>query len=261
MVKNVAIVKKIGFIKNDIYGIIIIFFIQLLLLSGHAEAGIYINSCQDISSPDTYILSEDIINSGNTICIKITANNVSFDGAGHTVDGIDASGSKGVYVNNPYSQLTNVTIKNLTVTDWGYGINYENTRNGSAVGNNASSNYYGIQLSSSSNTNLINNTADSNSYFGIELSGSNNNLTGNNVKSYWGILAYPENNLIYNNRFNSSYNYFYSSNTLNTSKQPGENIIGGSYLGGNFWANPDGKGFSETCEDANSDGICDKSWG
>ena len=125
-----------------------------------------------------------IINSSNSTCIWITANNVSFDGAGHIVDGIDAASSNGVYVHNPYSQLTNVTIKNLTVTDWGTGINYENMQNGSIVGSNANSNYYGIQLISSSNNNLADNTADSNSYFGIELSGSNNNLTGNNVKSY-----------------------------------------------------------------------------
>jgi len=30
-------------------------------------------------------------------------------------------------------------------------------------------------------------------------------------------------------------------------------------LGGNFWANPNGKGFSQTCKDVNGDGICDLS--
>ena len=49
-------------------------------------------------------------------------------------------------------------------------------------------------------------------------------------------------------------------NTWNTTRQSGINIIGGSFLGGNFWANPDGTGFSQTCKDVNGDGICDKSY-
>ena len=28
-------------------------------------------------------------------------------------------------------------------------------------------------------------------------------------------------------------------------------------MGGNYWAKPDGTGFSQTCADANVDGICD----
>jgi hypothetical protein len=33
--------------------------------------------------------------------------------------------------------------------------------------------------------------------------------------------------------------------------------VGGSYLGGNFWAQPDGNGFSQKCKDSEPDGICD----
>lgn len=35
------------------------------------------------------------------------------------------------------------------------------------------------------------------------------------------------------------------------------NIIGGPVKGGNVWSLPDGKGYSQTCQDKNSDGICD----
>jgi len=35
------------------------------------------------------------------------------------------------------------------------------------------------------------------------------------------------------------------------------NIIGGSMKGGNVWSLPDGKGYSQTCQDKNADGICD----
>ncbi|HOL41538.1 MAG TPA: NosD domain-containing protein, partial [Methanospirillum sp.] len=37
----------------------------------------------------------------------------------------------------------------------------------------------------------------------------------------------------------------------------GTNIIGGPMKAGNVWALPDGKGYSQTCQDKNSDGICD----
>jgi len=35
------------------------------------------------------------------------------------------------------------------------------------------------------------------------------------------------------------------------------NIIGGPNKGGNVWSLPDGKGYSQTCQDKNTDGICD----
>lgn len=35
------------------------------------------------------------------------------------------------------------------------------------------------------------------------------------------------------------------------------NIIGGTVKGGNVWSLPDGKGYSQTCQDKNSEGICD----
>ena len=35
------------------------------------------------------------------------------------------------------------------------------------------------------------------------------------------------------------------------------NIVGGRNLGGNVWAYPNGKGFSQTCADVDKNGICD----
>ena len=49
----------------------------------------------------------------------------------------------------------------------------------------------------------------------------------------------------------------YFVNNWNTTKTPGINIIGGPNLGGNFWAYPNGTGFSQTCTDADKDRICD----
>ena len=74
-------------------------------------------------------------------------------------------------------------------------------------------------------------------------------------------------NLIYNNVFNNTVNFFNNTKTMqygdpvtsiwNITKTSGTNIAGGSYLGGNYWAKPDGTGFSQICADVNKDGIGD----
>lgn len=69
------------------------------------------------------------------------------------------------------------------------------------------------------------------------------------------------NNTIYDNFFNNHNNFRNSgNNTWNTSKQAGTNIAGWQNLGGNFWADLSGAGFSLTCADDDLDGICDYSY-
>ncbi len=86
---------------------------------------------------------------------------------------------------------------------------------------------------------------------------SGNNAANNN----YGIGLYlSSNNSIYNNIFNNTYNIYLDTsniNTWNTTLQSSPNIINGYSLGGNFWANPSGTGYSQTCADGDSDGICD----
>jgi parallel beta-helix repeat protein len=182
-----------------------------------------IDSCQVISSPGVYVLTQDILNSSATKCIEITSSDVIFDGNGHTIDGLDTSNTYGVYVYN-FSTLTNVTVKNLTVTDWYYGIYYQNTENGAIEDNNATSNYYGIFLFSSNYNTITNNTANSNDNHGIFLSSSSNyNTLSNNTaasNTYGGIYLWSSSNIntLSNNNATSNYYgiYLYSStnNTL-----------------------------------------------
>ena len=135
--------------------------------------------------------------------------------------------------------------------------------------NNASNNSNGIRLSFSNNNNniLSNNTANSNLYTGIVLGagsygGSTNNILSGNIVLYNSIgisLASSSiNNKIYDNLLNNIKNVQVDANNIwNLTKTAGINIIGGPYLGGNIWTNPSGTGFSQTCTDVNSDGICD----
>ena len=94
----------------------------ILLQAGGAGAATPISACTKISSPGEYILTQNIINSTINTCIAITSSNVIFDGAGYTI--ASTYGTYGVYVYNSTNTLMNVTVLNLIVMDWSFGIFY-----------------------------------------------------------------------------------------------------------------------------------------
>jgi S-layer protein (TIGR01567 family) len=173
---------------------------------------------------------------------------------------------RGIYLNLSNNNIVRDNIA-ITASNWYAGINLKISNN-NTLDNNTISNYdngYGILLESSSNNNLIGNTA-TNCRGGIDLLLSNYNIVRNNTvigSSLVSIMSDGNNNIIYNNFFNSTSNWGVGTTSLSTwniSKTAGTNIIGGSYLGGNVWANPSNTDFSQTCTDADSDGICDTSY-
>lgn len=124
---------------------------------------------------------------------------------------------------------------------------------------------YGIYLILVYDSMVYNNTI-SNSSRGIFLreNSQNNELFNNTItscnESGIYLLDYSDGNRIYNNYFNNTVNVKAENsegNIWNTTKTSGTNIVNGPYLGGNFWADLNGTGFSQTAEDSNSDGICD----
>ncbi len=339
-----------------------------------------VTTCKVISSPGYYILQNDILDSAATKCIDIRSSAVTFDGNGHTIDGIDTTSTYGIYVYNFPQILSNILIKNVTVTDWysGIDISYANktevvysnansnvnwgihfsssptptecnitgnrvfnnanfgigisgisfsnisdniaqgdntglsvdggSRNNTIVNNTASGNGGGISLLSAGNNTCIKNSADGNNGHGITVASSSNNIFENvsaRNNTNFGIIVHTTSNNntflnvtsinnqrgfeiqsssyttltsstvsnntqcglwlesqsysnVFNNFFNNSENFFFSSegsNTWNTTKIPGTNIIGGSFLGGNYWAQPNGQGFSQINPDTDGDGI------
>jgi len=110
----------------------------------------------------------------------------------------------------------------------------------------------GIRLASSDKCIVKNNTVCNNRARGFDLDRSSDNIISNNNISGNGL--HPEigwetegmylfdcsNNTIFNNIFNNSDNvydwYGDFGNIWNISKKPGTNIIGGPFLGGNFWS-------------------------
>jgi len=180
------------------------------------------------------------LNTNLTEGIVIDADNFTLDGNGHTVTGTGEGTGSGVYLHG----RTGVTTKNLTVQSFEYGISLYVNNDTTLKGNTASNNTrYGIYLNSATDSELIDNNVSGNISDGIYLSSCGFNT-------------------IYNNYFNNATNVGFAgtiySNTWNTTKTPGTNIVGGPYLGGNFWAKPDGTGFSQTHPDGKGDGFCDQ---
>lgn len=90
-----------------------------------------------------------------------------------------------------------------------------------------------------------------------------NTITAENPINTEGITTRL--NTFYNNIFNTTLKNVSGIhlegphlNTWNTARQNSTtNIIGGNTLGGNYWANTNGTGYSETCTDTDNDDICD----
>ncbi|HMB45685.1 MAG TPA: NosD domain-containing protein, partial [Candidatus Methanoperedens sp.] len=152
-----------------------------------------------------------------------------------------------------------ITLVGFTATGGGIypeaGIRV-NSNSNNLSGNNASNNGDGITLISSSNNTLRGNNANSNNQNGIWLDylSNNNTITNNNASSNTlrGIyLNSASNNTIYNNYFNNTNNSQDDGyNVWNVTKTAGTNIIGGSWLGGNYWSD-----YTEA--DMDSDGLGD----
>ena len=132
-----------------------------------------------------------------------------------------------------------------------------------------SNNWHGIRVGTySDSNNFINITANSNSEYGIFLYYSDSNTI--KESEFWnntqaGVYSYGDSNsnVIYNNLFNNTLNFGYlgiGNNSWNTTQTTGTNIVGQGWIGGNYWANPTGNGYSDTCWDRTGDYICENSY-
>jgi parallel beta-helix repeat protein len=147
--------------------------------SSSAPAQNVVDSCTTIDEPGTYVLAVDVDNGGETAisqaCFEITADDVTFDGDGHTIDGRGVSHTKGVAVVN----AENVTVENVEVADWHSGVLVEN---GSATVRNVTtvSNAYGVRLENASASTVTDNAVEGN-LVGIYADGANVTLDGNDL--------------------------------------------------------------------------------
>lgn len=186
-----------------------------------ATAGVtMVTECRMITEPGHYQLANDIVDSTANRCINIQASDVYFDGAGHTIDGVgkylftdDGAevSTKGVLAKN--GPHTNVTVTNVEVTEFGYGLWYGETSNGCIMNNTFRSNgIYGLYVGYGADDNLIVNNVvrdiriEDPDHYGAGIVVANyahgNLIEGNDVRSIerFGIeVAASENTTIRNN--------------------------------------------------------------
>ena len=151
---------------------------------------IAVNSCgTTIDEPGSYVLTRNIVDDRSVglseNCITIASSDVVFDGQGLTVDGNGVSDTVGIAVANG-SRVSNVTVKDVTVSDWNRGLYYRNVSGGTVGGVNASLNAFGITLANATNVE-VREPAVRNNLIGVFLNGTSNSAvrdvtaTGNQV--------------------------------------------------------------------------------
>jgi hypothetical protein len=81
--------------------------------------------CRDVTTSGYHTLGRDVTNSTERYCINVTADDVILDGQGHTIDGVGATrGSAAEPPVGVYVDADNVTVRNLSVTEWQTGVVY-----------------------------------------------------------------------------------------------------------------------------------------
>jgi hypothetical protein len=195
--------------------ILILIGIFLVFLLNYVSAATNVTECREINESGVYLLQNNIIDSENTTCINITASNIVFNGQGHTIDGVGSGGTTGIFADNPGALLGNITLKNVTVTEWHYGVKFgENpaigVENSTIVNVTLNSNKRGVVLENTcAHVNVTRNILYNNSA-AIYILNSNNNLFRDNYINYsriedavfgQGIVVYPnaDDNIFINN--------------------------------------------------------------
>ena len=198
-------------------------------------SGITSTDCLYFSGGDNNILSNNIVSSNghDGICLKDSSNNT-------LTNNTASNNGYGIYLQDSSNSIlsNNIALKNNACGIYAYSCDNNIITNNIANANNCD----GISLRFSCGNNISNNDIHLNEGGGIYVENStsstisNNNISGN---SYYGIGLYSSNNnLIYNNYFNNTNNAAYDdgNNRWNITKTAGTNIIGGPYLGGNYWS-------------------------
>jgi parallel beta-helix repeat protein len=157
---------------------------------------------------DFYTLTDSIISNGDGIVVE--RNGTKIDGMGYTIQGDYG----GVGIN--LTSICDVTIRNMNVQGFYYGIFLASASQNTILGNNLTANDIAIVLVSYSDDNDIkNNNVKENINFGIWLDGSSNN------------------SICHNNFVNNTQQAYTTYDSINTWDI-------GYPKGGNYWSNYDG---------------------
>lgn len=199
---------------------------------------------------------------------QFTGTPVSITAAGVTLDNFSLTGAWSETAIRPGIAVRgdNAVIKNNWIFENYAGVRFENVNGGTLENNiiwNSSSS--AVYSESGSYLDITNNTIvwTTGAPALRMVSGYNSVIKGNVIaeNENAGLSLTGTGITVYDNFLNNTQNVALTSDTKvtwNAQKTNGPNIVLGPYIGGNFWAAPDGTGFSETHQDEDGDGFCDE---
>lgn len=187
--------------------LVLVVFMVFSLVSAQSVSAANIDNCSLLDTAgETYVLTQDILDSPNTTCMNITADNVTLDCNGSKIDGVYSSNTLGVHAEN----RENVTVKNCNITDWWFGVHLNLTCNSTVFSNNFTHNDHGFDINNSVYNNISDNFLESVTY-GIYASNSTNNSIGNNFIRNGtvgiGFYSYSNTNMLFGNFLESFDDY------------------------------------------------------
>lgn len=200
--------------------------------------GIYVNVAYWNSF--TNIVASGNVNSGIRFYSSLDDNNVSSLIAEH-------NGESGLYLLD--LQAGNFNIIDIQARNNNYGMRIESGNKSNFTDLVLEDNTYGIFLASNSHDNWFNDSFIQKNNYGIYFSHSGTDV--------------PRDNVFFNIYFNNSQNVVNTTSTtnhFNIYRISGTNIVGGPWIGGNYWTDYDGSNYSDFCTDIELDGICDVSY-
>jgi peptide/nickel transport system substrate-binding protein len=195
------------------------------------EARIYIRAdgsvdpdTAPISTVDnfTYTFTDNIYDE-----IVVERDNIVVDGAGYTLQGTEVPDSKGIYL----SGINNVTIKNMEIKKFDFGIRLSTSSDNTIFGNTITNNDQGIHLFDSSN-NIISENILTNNEGGIVLGiSSNNKFYHNNfVDNTEQVDSYDSTN-VWDDGYPSGGNYWSDYTGVDVKSGPSQDQPGSDGIG------------------------------
>ncbi len=224
------------------------------------ETGIEYNYVKGQEGDSNLITDCDIVKCDNGIHIEysdyisIEENQIRDCSSGVVVEGLS----------------TNTDLKKNTVKNCGTGVSVTNSQQTTLEENTINTcKVYGVEVTDSEGTVLKKNGVSDNKYAAVKFENSKNSeIIGNTFsQTEVGAVLIIGNDVhdaeITDNYFSSFENVVVddvSTNIAwNKTQKPGTNILGGPYLGGNYWGSAVGaKGYSDTAVDIDGFGIADQ---
>jgi parallel beta-helix repeat protein len=158
-----------------------------IVCSAEANGAIYIRADGSVEGTDkiqregnVYTFTDDIFDS-----MVVEKDDIMVDGADYSLQGT------GIGAGINLMERSNVTVKNIKISNFFYGIYLNSSLNNSLSNNNVKTNFYGIYLSDSSNNTIIDCNITENNYSGVWFRCSSNNdinenkITGNGQDGIW----------------------------------------------------------------------------